>query len=396
MLIIEKVMLALCLFSIGYIFLQWVSLLVHLKFSSRLRRRALTSTYRPFVSILKPVRGIDAGGYENFKSFCRLDYPNYELIFGVAEENDPVIGQIKMLQKEFPHIPIQVALSSREIGPNPKVNNLANAYELSRGDVIVMSDSDVRVEPDYLQHAVTPLEDRKVGLVTAVVMASGAKDFWSHLHALLVNGSIGSIFSIMYQAGLLDMGYGPSIAMRREVLQEIGGLQALANYVGEDIHFGKLVKKAGYRVSLQSKIVRVFKEYSSWPKQHDLTLRWVIVVERQSRVFTIIIPVFFAIQMTLLNLILFRNTTALLLLGVALTARAIFMITMTLLFLKEPKLLRYMWAASWGELGFAYVWIKSIYTNRICWRGRWYRVLPGGCMEHCEGVDDEDVALLGA
>ena len=395
MTIAEKIMFALSVFSIGYIFLQLLSLTVLLKFPSPAKKQAAASTYRPFVSILKPVRGIDAGGYENFKSFCNLDYPNYELIFGVAEKSDLVIEQIKALQKEFPHLPIHLALSSKEIGHNPKVNNLANAYDLSRGEVIVMSDSDVRVEPDYLQHAVSPLANKKIGLVTAVVMAFGAKTFWAGLHALLVNGGIGGVYSLLYQMGRLDMGFGPSLSIRREVLEEIGGFQPIKDFVAEDNLIGFLVKQRGYKVVMQTKIVKVYKESSDWSQQDSQILRWLVAGGKHTRFVTWIIPLFFATHVTLTNLILFRNERALVLLAIAIGSRTLFYMVMSFFFVKEPRLIRYLWGILWAEMAFAYIWFKSIYTNRVIWRGRWYRVFSGGRMERLEGIEEADIALLG-
>lgn len=388
-------MFALCIFSIGYIYIQLLSLTLLLKFSSRKKKQAKTSTYQPFVSILKPARGLDAGGYENFRSFCLLDYPNYELIFGVAEEDDPVIGQIEALKKEFPHIPIKLALSSREIGCNPKANNLANAYDLSRGEVIVMSDSDVRVEADYLQYAVSPLENKRIGLVTAVVMAFGAKTFWAGLHALLVNGGIGGVYSLLYQMGCLNMGFGPSLSMRRDVLEEIGGFQSIKDVIAEDNHIGFLVKHKGYKVAMQTQIVKVYKVSSIWSQQYSQILRWLIAGGRHSWFVTWIIPFFFATHVTLANFIMFRDERALVLLAVAVSSRALFYVIMSLFFVKEPALLRYLWGALWAEMAFAYIWYKSIYTNRVEWRGRWYRVFPGGRIEKLEDREPESVTLLG-
>src|SRR5207249_6030968 len=119
----------------------------------------LNSSYSPPVSILKPVRGVDHEAYENFASYCRLDYPEYEIIFAVAEPDDPVVPVIERLQADFPDCPIRLVKGVARVGANRKVNSLCRLVHEAKYDLVVMSDSDVRVEPDYLRVATAPLSD---------------------------------------------------------------------------------------------------------------------------------------------------------------------------------------------------------------------------------------------
>src|SRR5580658_4482388 len=131
-------------------------------------RRGLRRDFAPPVSILKPVRGLDREAYENFASFCRLDYPDYEIVFAVQEESDPAVPVIRKVIADFPECEIRLLIGIENLGPSAKVCKLARLVHDARNDLFVISDSDVRVEPDYLRMIVEPFRDPKVGVVTAL------------------------------------------------------------------------------------------------------------------------------------------------------------------------------------------------------------------------------------
>src|SRR5690349_23118389 len=137
------------------------------------RSPARDHSFAPPASILKPVRGIDSEAYENFASYCRIDYPNYELIFATADANDPVIPLLERLRGEFPERQIRFVTGVDRLGENNKVNNLCRLVKEARHDLLVMTDSDIRVQPNYLWEVAAPFADRRVGVVTSFTRSAG-------------------------------------------------------------------------------------------------------------------------------------------------------------------------------------------------------------------------------
>src|SRR5271169_1216298 len=134
----------------------------------RPRRRA-ASSYRPAVTVLKPLKGLDIELYENLVTLCQQRYSApIQLIFGVADGRDPAVGVVRRLQREFPRLDIELVIDDRVYGTNYKVSNLHNLYQSAKHDVIVLADSDIRVSPSYLSHVIEQLQDRQVGLVTCI------------------------------------------------------------------------------------------------------------------------------------------------------------------------------------------------------------------------------------
>src|SRR6266851_2223224 len=237
----------------------------------------LKSSYSPPVSILKPVRGVDCEAYENFASYCLLDYPEYELIFAVADSDDPAVPVIEKLQTDFPQCSIRLIQGAERIVANNKVNSLCRLVEEAKNDLVVMSDSDVRVDPDYLKTVVPPFADPQVGAVTAFCRCITGGGVAAELDALgmYLDSAPAALVARMLE-GKMQFAFGWTMATTKRHLSEIGGWEAMANHHSDDFELGNRIARRGYTVELIRKPVwMVFpKETVGQYFQHEL--RWSI------------------------------------------------------------------------------------------------------------------------
>ncbi len=229
------------------------------------------------MSILKPVRGVDPEAYENFTSYCRLDYPDYEMVFAVADAADPVIPVIEKLQRDYPARSIRLATGVAHLGANNKVNNLCRLVAEAKHDLVVMTDSDVRVDSDYLREVVAPFANPAVGAVTAFYRGIAGGSFAADLDELgMCADSAPSALVARKLEGRMQFAFGWTMATTKKVLSEIGGFEAMVNYHSDDFELGNRISRRGYRVELIRKPVwMVFpKETMSEFLKHEL--RWSI------------------------------------------------------------------------------------------------------------------------
>src|SRR6266436_1737430 len=237
----------------------------------------LNSMYSPPVSILKPVRGVDREAYENFASYCRLDYPEYEIIFAVADTDDPAVPVIERLQANFPRCSIRLIKGAKRVGTNAKVNSLYRLVQEAKYDLVVMSDSDVRVDPDYLETVVPPFADPQVGAVTAFCRCITGGSVAADLNALgmHLDSAPGALVARMLE-GKMQFAFGWTMATTKRRLSEIGGWEAMANHHSDDFELGNRIAGRGYTVELIRKPVwMVFpKETIEQYFRHEL--RWSI------------------------------------------------------------------------------------------------------------------------
>lgn len=214
------------------------------------------SSFVPPISILKPVRGVDQEAYENFASYCRLDYSEYEIVFAVADVDDPAVPIIEQLQKDFPGRSIRLIKGVARVGTNSKVNSLCRLVQEAKYDLVVMSDSDVRVEADYLKVTAAPFADSQVGAVTAFyrcITKSGAAASLSAL-GMCLDSAPGALVARRLEKKM-QFAYGWTMATTKQRLAEVGGWEAMANHHSDDFELGNRISRCGYRVELMRKPV---------------------------------------------------------------------------------------------------------------------------------------------
>ena len=206
----------------------------------------------PAISILKPLSGLDDGLAENLRSFFDQDYPDFEIIFAIRGADDPAAEVARAAMAEFHSVPSRLLVVGESPGPNAKVFSLSQMLRSARHEVIVMADSDTRVDRGFLRVVAGEMSGTGVGLVTCPYLAVAGRSFWSGLEAIGLNTEFLSGVLVARLLIGMDFALGPAIATRKSLVNEIGGFERLQNYLAEDFVMGNLMAASGHRVVLSS------------------------------------------------------------------------------------------------------------------------------------------------
>ena len=247
-------------------------------FRASAKQNSAASSFTPPVSILKPVRGLDPDAYENFASFCRQDYPEYEIVFCVGDRTDPVLSVIEQVVHDFPECKIRVLFGSGRVATNDKVAKLARLSSEALYEYLVINDSDVRAEPGYLRTVVAPLADPKLGAVTCFYAPTDEKTLVQHLQSV---GMLSDFYAGILVAWELDgvkFALGPTIATTKSRLAGFGGYQAIENQPADDLLVGRLIAEQGCEVKLLPYSVLTVADYDSMRDLFNKRLRWIVVM----------------------------------------------------------------------------------------------------------------------
>jgi ceramide glucosyltransferase len=334
--------------------------------------------FSPPVSVVKPVHGVDFASYENYASFCRQGYPDYEILFAVNELSDPAAAVVRQLIQNFPERQIRLLSGAERFGANGKVNNLALLAREARHEIMVMSDGDVRVGENYLHEVVKPLSDSKVGAVTSFYRGIAEKNTAAELEAI---GAAGGFFPGVLMAWWTEgvkFALGASIATTKTWLQKIGGFEPIADLLADDYEVGHRIALAGGRVVLSRERVWTMYPAQSWRGFWEHQLRWARTVRLcrplsyAALLFTQGLPWAVVAAMVAPSL------------GTAMGFLAAYIVLrMTMAWVvgvwgigDEVLRRRIWWVPFWDAIHFA-VWIASFTGNRIVWSDVEYIVKEG-------------------
>lgn len=226
------------------------------------------------VSIFKPLKGATPDLYTNLASFCRLDYPVFQLLFGIQNPNDPAVAIVERLQRDFPACDISLVVGAESIGSNHKVSTLQHLSAQAKYDVFVISDADVRVAPEYLQQVTAPLVDTQIGVVTCLYRSATQRPFPALLESVLINTSFTPSVFVASQVEETTYAFGATMAVTRPCLEAIGGFAALADYLADDYYLGNFATQLGYRVQIIPYVVETYPDVTTLRGLLHHQLRW--------------------------------------------------------------------------------------------------------------------------
>ena len=374
-----------------YLFGAWAAW----RFFSAVRRApARTGTFTPPASILKPVRGLDRRAYENFASFCRQDYPDYEILFAVSDEDDPAVPVIRRLMRDFAKPSIRLLIGVEKQGANDKVAKLCRLAREARHDLLVISDSDVLVAPDYLRSVAELLADPQVGAVTALYRAAEAPSLGAAMDAVGSSASFtGSVLVARALEGL-RFAMGSTMATTRQRLQEIGGFEGMLDLHSDDYELGRRIAARGYRVELLPQPVSM--QFPSETMRDHLRheLRWLVGIRnnRSAGHFGMLLTQ--GLPWAVVAAILApRGAIAAAWLGAYLAVRLGSGYVIGAWGLDDPVVRRKLWLLPLYDFLAFFIWLGSFFMNRIEWRGALFTLEHGRMVSV---ASDPDPALMSA
>ena len=333
----------------------------------------------PPVSILKSLKGIDPHMYAAFRSHCLVDYPEYEVLFGVSDLADPAAALVERLREEFPQRNLRLIHCPGSLGLNGKVSNLAQMLPEARFEHIIINDSDILLERDYLLRVMSPFALPAVGMVTTLYRGLAGKTLGSKLEALGISTDFtgGVLIARLMEDGI-RFGLGATLATTKTVLRAIGGLEPLADYLGDDYELGARTAAAGYNIVLADTIPETaLPDYSFrgfWTHQ----LRWArnIKDRRPAQYFGLIATfgLIWAILAVALNpfawwtWLILAVTTAVRFASALAVGRGV---------LRDPRGVRDLWLLPLRDLIALLIWLTSFAGRTVEWRGMRFKLRRG-------------------
>ena len=350
-----------------------------------LHRKTPAENFAPAISILKPIKGCDATTRESLQSWLRQNYTGQiEILFGVADENDPVNEVVRTLLAENPAVNARLIVCQNLAGTNAKVAKLAQLEKLAQHDLILICDADVRVPVDFLTSFVAPLRDGKTALVNCFYRLANPTTTAMRWEAVAINADFWSQVLQSIALKPLDFALGAAIVMRRKSLNEIGGFAALADCLADDYQLGHRIAKNGHAIALCPVVVECWDAPQGWRQVWKHQLRWARTIRVCQP-----LPYFFSIlsNASLWPLLwLFVSFAVTKTFCAPLTAIIFLLVRMVLAqslqrqFTLERKLISPAWLVLLKDVLSAVVWLCAFAGDTIEWRGRKMKLCRDGTL----------------
>jgi ceramide glucosyltransferase len=333
----------------------------------------------PPVSILKPLKGTDPDIYESFRSHCLQDYPAYEIIFGVSDPDDAAVASVQQLQREFPERAIRLVVSPNNLGANVKVSNLEQMLPAARFEHLLVNDSDIRVDRDYLRRVIAPLADERVGMVTCLYRGVASPTLGSQLEYLGISTDFcaGVLVARQLEGGL-RFGLGSTLVFRRTDLDRIGGFHSIVDYLADDYELGKRIAGLGLQVVLSDVVVETHLPAYDLREFLAHQLRWARGV-RDSRAGGYIgLVSTYGLMWALLALVAAHAAPwSWALLGATVFLRTAVALAVGRAVLDDRQLLGNLWLLPVRDLVAVAVWAASFAGHTVTWRGDRFELKNG-------------------
>jgi len=364
---------ALAVFGIGY---QCFVLMASLRFFRRASRWRRLPDHTPPVTVLKPLKGSGLELFANLETFCRQDYPTHQIVFGVADADDPAVEIVRRLSRAFPDRDLVLSIGARD-APNGKIGTLMQMMEHAAHDVLVLSDADIRVAPDYLRTMVRPLQRPEVGLSTCLYRGRGTFGLSTVLESLFINTDFVPMVLIGDWIGIRTA-HGASIAIKREALDAGGGFAAAADHLADDYVLGHRVAAAGYALAVLPHVVETILDAVTVRDVWRHQIRW-------ARTYRAVQPLGWSLAITiqvttwaaLLCLATGGAPPAPRMLLAALGARVV-ALAVLMLQLRERETPLAFWLLPAKDLALSAIWLVSWCGRDVEWSGQRFRVERDG------------------
>jgi ceramide glucosyltransferase len=336
----------------------------------------------PPVTILKPIHNMESELEQNLESFFLQDYPDYEIIFGARDAGNPALQVAERVRARHPEIKSKVILSGPPTWPNAKVFSLEKMIAATNRSYFVISDSDVRVMPDFLHNTIPPLLDPKVGLVTCMYRGVPASDFWSSLEALGLSVEMSSGVMVADMVEGMRFALGPAMTVRRDAIDAIGGIAVTADYYSDDFELGNRIWAKGYKVTLSHHIVKNVLTPRSVLRTLGDQLRWMKSTRYSRPAGHLGTGLTFALPFGILGFVaaagLGQWTLGIWLLAIAFVNRMIQSVAVGWGIARDPRSAALCWLYPLRDLAGFLIWIGSYTSRRFFWRGETYVFRRGG------------------